>query len=619
MELVFHREYQIVNKGFSMRKIVFLCFLLSVFFFLGLSCSEESGRETNSKVVDLPWEGDANSIPPSLRQKNPAASLEAKKGGIIRIYSHQFPRSLNYYLEQFTTTARIFTSLYEPLCSYHPFSLETIPHLAREWKISADKKKFTFYLDPNARWSDGKPVTADDVIFTYDTIMNPKNNTAVFRVSLSRFLKPVKEDELTVSFEAKEVHWNNFNDVASSIFILPKHQFEGKDFNKENMEFPIVSGPYKISDVKKNRFIKLERRGDWWQRAYPFNQGRYNFDTIIYKVYNEEAVALQAFKKGDIDIYPVYSAFVWVEEAKGEAFDKNWIAKQRIFNEKPVGFQGWAMNTRREIFSDKRVREAMTLLVDRKLMIDKLAYGEYDPTNSYYPDFYLGSNKSPNPPSDFNMNKARALLKEAGWVPNKDGILEKNGKLFQFTILDRDKKTEKYFTVFLEKAKEVGIRASIDTMDLASWSERVDKYDFDMTWAAWGSGVFKDPESQWYSKYADEPGQPNLPGLKIPSVDKLIQKQKSEFSLNTRNQILKELDQIVYKEYPYVLLWHLPSVRLLYWQKYKHPSLPLGKYGDESFSSDYWWYDEDMDKRLTNAISKKETFDEYQKIIRLDK
>lgn len=156
-------------------------------------------------------------------------------------------------------------------------------------------------------------------------------------------------------------------------------------------------------------------------------------------------------------------------------------------------------------------------------------------------------------------------------------------------------------------------------MDLASWSERVDKYDFDMTWAAWGSGVFKDPESQWYSKYADEPGQPNLPGLKIPSVDKLIEKQKSEFSLNARNQILKEIDKIVYKEYPYVLLWHLPSVRLLYWQKYKHPTLPLGRYGDESFSSDYWWYDEEMDKRLTNAISKKETFDEYQKVIRLDK
>lgn len=602
-----------------MRKIVFLSFVLGISFFFTLQCSEEEGnKESGVKVVDLPWEGDPNSIPKVLREKNPASDPLAKKGGKIRIYSHQFPRSLNYYLEQFTTTARIFTSLYEPLTAYHPFTLETIPHLARDWKISSNKKKFTFYLDPNARWSDGKPITADDVIFTYDTIMNPKHATAVFRISLSRFLKPVKEDELTVTFEAKEVHWNNFNDIASSIFILPKHYFEGKDFNKENMDFPVVSGPYKITEVKKNRYVKLERRGDWWQRAYPFNEGRNNFDQIVYKVYNEEAVALQAFKKGDIDIYPVYSAFVWVEEAKGDAFDKNWIAKQRIFNQKPIGFQGWAMNTRREIFADKRVREAMTLLVDRKLMIDKLAYGEYDPTNSYFPDFYLGNEKNPNTPSEFNIERARKLLKDAGWKPNAEGILEKEGKLFQFSILDRDKKTEKYFTVFLEKAKEVGIRASIDTMDLASWSERVDKYDFDMTWAAWGSGVFKDPESQWYSKYADEQGQPNLPGLKIPAVDKLIERQKSEFSLNVRNELLKQLDQIVYKEYPYVLLWHLPSTRLLYWQKYSYPKLPLGKYGDESFSTDYWWYDEEKDKRLIQSMSNKSVFESYKSIIRLE-
>ncbi|TGN17633.1 extracellular solute-binding protein [Leptospira idonii] len=598
-----------------MRKSLLLLYsFLILSLFSVFQCSEsDSGQETlSSKVEDLPWTGDEKTIPGALRETNPIASPEAKKGGRIRIYSHQFPKSLNYYLDQFTTTARIFTSLYEPLTAYHPVTLETIPYLAKAWKISPDKRKFTFYLDQNAKWSDGKPVTADDVLFTYDTIMNPKNATAVFRIVLTRFSKPVKEDDYTVSFEVKDVHWNNFNDLSSSIFILPKHHFEGKDFNKENFEFPVVSGPYKIVESKKNRYIKLERRGDWWQRSYPFNKGRYNFDQIVYKVYNEEAVALQAFKKGDIDIYPVYSAFVWVEEAKGEAFDRNWIAKQRVFNLKPIGFQGWAMNTRRDIFSDKRVREAMAHLVDRRTMIDKLAYGEYDPTDSYYPDYYFGSEKNPNPPVTFDMKKARKLLEEAGWKPNAQGILEKNGKPFQFTILDRDKKTEKYFTVFLEKAKELGISANIDTLDLAAWSERVDKYDFDMTWAAWGSGVFKDPEAQWHSKYAEEQGQPNLPGLKLSKVDSLIDKQKTEFDLAKRNSIVKEIDQLVYKEYPYVLLWHLPSTRLLYWRKYGQPSLPLGKYGDESFSSDYWWYDEEMDSKLKKAVSDKSSLGEYR-------
>ncbi|BDA79453.1 ABC transporter substrate-binding protein [Leptospira kobayashii] len=604
-----------MRKPLLVSKIFAVAFLFATVF---VHCSDSDSDSPGGKIAklqEIPWTGDLNSIPPLLQAANPAASLDAKKGGRISIYSHQFPKSLNYYLDQFTTTARIFTSMFESLVIYHPLTLEPYPNLAKSWKISTDKRKFTFYLDQNAKWSDGKSVTADDVIFTYDTIMNPANATAVFRISLSRFAKPVKEDEFTVSFEAKEVHWNNFNDLASSILILPKHHFEGKDFNKENFEFPIVSGPYKLVESKKGRYVKLERRTDWWKRAYPFHKTTNNFDQVVYKVYNEETVALQAFKKGDIDVYPVYKASVWVEEAKGEVFDKNWIAKQRFFNLKPIGFQGWAMNTRRDIFKDKRVREAMAVLVDRKLMIDKLAYGEYDPTNSYYPDYYFGGEKNPNTPVEFNVEKARKLLSEAGWKPNAKGLLEKDGRPFKFTILDRDKSTEKYFTVFLEKAKEVGIDANIETTDLAAWSARVDKYDFDMTWAAWGSGVFKDPEAQWHSKYASEEGQPNLPGLKIPAVDALIEKQKAEFDLNKRNSIVKEIDKIIYKEYPYVLLWHLPSTRILYWRKFSAPTLPLGKYGTEDFVTDYWWFDETADSQLKEAMSSKKALGEYKAVI----
>ena len=568
-------------------------------------------------VPNIPWSGDEKGIPPVMRNLDPLANPLATKGGRIRIYAHQFPKSLNYYLDQFSTTARIFTSLYEPLCSYHPVTLETMPHLAKEWKISSDKKKFTFYLDPNASWSDGKPVTSDDVLFTYQTIMDKKNNTASFRISLSRFLEPKKIDDRTIEFEAKEVHWNNFNDVASSIFILPKHYFEGKDFNKENFEFPIVSGPYRLVEAKKNRYVKLERRGDWWQRAYPFAKHRYNFDQLVYKVYNEEPVALAAFKKGDIDIYPVYTAAVWVEQAKGEAFDKNWIAKQRIFNRKPVGFQGWALNIRREIFSDKRVRKAIAHLVDRKTMIDKLAFGEYDETNSYFPDYYLSLEKNPNDPISYSPEKARALLAEAGWKPNQNGILEKNGKVFQFTILDRDRRSEKYFTVFLERAKDLGIQATIETTDLAAWSARIDQYDFDMTWAAWGSGIFKDPEAQWHSKYADEPSGHNLPGLKLAEVDKLIDKQKVEFDLLKRDEIVKQIDQLVYKETPYVLLWHLSNIRLLYWRKFGTTEKPLGIYGSEDFAIDYWYYDQNLNKTLNEAIAKKNSLDPLPGEIRL--
>ncbi len=592
----------------SKKKSPLLSILITIAFLLVISCKKGEKSTTVEKatiVEDIVWEGDPNSIPPLMRTINPIASPLAKKGGMFRVYSHQYPKSLNYYLEQFSTTAEIFRMMFEPLTGYHPLTLETIPRLAKDWKISPDKKKFTFYLDENAKWSDGLPVSAEDVLFTYKTIMDKKNNTAVFRIGMSRFQEPVVVDSKTIEFTANSIHWNNFDEIASGIFILPKHIMDGKDFNKLNDEFPVTSGPYRLAEAKPGRYVKMVRRGDYWQRAYPFNKGRYNFDEVYFKVYTEEAIGLQAMIKGDMDIYPVYKAATWVKEATGEKFDKNWIVRQRIYNQKPIGFQGWALNIRRDVFKDVRVRKAIAHLVDRKTMIEKLAYNEYEATNSYYPDYYLGEEKKNNPNEiiEFDPDKARELLKEAGWIANSKGILEKDGKELSITILDRDKSTEKYFTIFMESAKNIGIKASIESTDLAGWSARIDKFDFDLTWTAWGGGVFKDPEPMWFSKYADEEGQHNISGIKNKEVDKLIEQQKDIFDVAKRNDIVKKVDQIIYKEYPYVLLWHLANTRLLYWNRFGMPEKPLGKYNGESFAVDYWWLDTNKNAELEKAIS----------------
>lgn len=591
-----------------MKKRFFLYTTLLITFSI-IFCKGKESISSAPKVEDLPWEGDVNTIPVEMRELNPVASQEAKKGGAFKVYSHQYPKSLNYYLELFSTTAEIFRLMFEPLAIYHPTKLNLLPKLARSWQISSDKMTFTFHIDQNAKWSDGKPITAHDVLFTYQTLMNPANNTPIFRIGLSRFEEPKVIDDYTIQFKAKEVHWNNFDEVAAQLFILPKHEMEGKDFNKINDTFPVVSGPYILAEAKPGRYVKMRRRGDYWGRAYPFNKGRHNFDEIYFKVYNEEPIALQAMMKGDIDLFPVYKAATWINEAKGEKIDNFWIVKQKIFNEKPIGFQGWAMNTRKPPFDDVRVRKAIAHLVNRKEMISKLAYNEYDPTDSYYPDFYLGENakKNPNEPVQFEPEIARKLLKEAGYKPNSKGILEKDGKELEIVVLERDKGTEKYFTTFMEVAKELGIKVKIENTDLAGWSARMDKFDFMLTWCAWGGGIFKDPEPMWHSKYADQEMQHNYPGLKIKEVDELIEKQKTIFDVEKRHAIVKQIDQIIYKQYPYVLLWHLPSTRLLYWNKFGMPKNPLGRYGGESFATDYWWFDPEKNAQLEKAIKEKQS------------
>ncbi|HNF17701.1 MAG TPA: ABC transporter substrate-binding protein, partial [Leptospiraceae bacterium] len=189
--------------------------------------------------------------------------------------------------------------------------------------------------------------------------------------------------------------------------------------------------------------------------------------------------------------------------------------------------------------------------------------------------------------------------------PNAAGILEKNGKEFRMKILDREKSTERYFTFFMESAKKVGIVAELESTDLAGWSARMDKFDFDLTWTAWGGGVFKDPEPMWHSKYAKEEGQHNYPGIEIPAVDALVEKQKTVFDVEERNRIVKEIDRIIYTEYPYVLLWHLDNTRLMFWNRFGMPENPLGLYGGESFALEYWWFDENRNKALIQAYENK--------------
>ncbi|NCC53334.1 MAG: hypothetical protein EOM20_19275, partial [Spartobacteria bacterium] len=199
-------------------------------------------------------------------QPDPLASPEAVPGGAIRLFAGQFPQSLNYYLDNNVLTADIFGSLYESLLTTDPLTADYQPGLAKRWTISDDKKTFTFELDERAVWSDGTPITAHDVAWTFEAIMNPTNITGVHKVSLQTFEPPVVLDDRVIQFTAKEVHWRNLG-AAGGFAIMPKHIFADQDFNKINFEFPVMSGPYRIQEIKEGVYIKLGRRDDWWART----------------------------------------------------------------------------------------------------------------------------------------------------------------------------------------------------------------------------------------------------------------------------------------------------------------------------------------------------------------
>lgn len=550
---------------------------------------------------------------------DPFVSSDAIPGGEISIHLGPSPKSFNYYLDTSFQAGQILGNLYETLLAMNPSNFDYEPAIAEKWSISDDKKTFTFYLDATARWSDGRPITAHDVKWTYDAIMDPDHLTGPHKIDLERFEPPEVMDERTIRFKAKTVHWQNLG-AAGGMLILPKHTYEKLDFNKINFEFSVVSGAYRLGQFEEGIFVVLERRSDWWARKFKRHRYTNNFGIIKFKFFAERENALEAFKKGNIDIYPVNTARFWVKEAKGPRFDNNWIIKQKVYNNQlSLQFQGFAMNMRNAPFDDVRVRQAINMLVDRRKMNRTIMYSQYEMLKSYYTDLYDKQYPCPNKMMEFDKTAARKLLEAAGWKANpKTGILEKDGRRFVIRFLTRSADTEKFLSIFAEDLKDVGIDLVIDRKDWAAWAKDMDEFNYQMTWAAWGAPLFKNPESSWSSKEADRRGGTNITGFKNKEVDQLIQAQKSIFDVQQRNKIYRRIDQIIYKEFPYVLLWGLDYNRLLYWNKFGMPDWVLPKNSGDFAALSYWWLDPDSVDDLEDAIQSNLPLPPRPAVVRFD-
>ena len=556
-------------------------------------------------VAVLAWTARAEEVFPRADWReapNPLASEFAEKGGMLATYAGPYPKSFNYYLDQNVTSAELFGQLYETLLAQNPVTLELEPLLADRCVLGDDRKTFTFHVNPLAKWSDGRPVTAEDVRWTFATILDPQNLTGPHKIGLERFAPPEILDDATVRFVAKEVHWENLLTLAG-LQVLPKHAFAGKDFNLQNFEFPVVSGPYRLGKIKEGLQVSLERRPDWWAADLPRFRHMANFDVLRYRFFEDNDNAFEAFKKGEIDVFPVYVAHVWANQTSGEKYDRNWIVKQGIENRNPVGFQGIALNQRRPPLDDPRVRRALAHLYHREKMNETLMYNAYFLQRSYFEDLYDEAHPCGNELIPFDKDRARALLAEAGWTADPaTGLLTKAGRPLRLRYLSRGSTDDKFTAIFQEDLKDVGIELVVDKKDWAAWAKDMDEYNYDLTWAAWSAGLFKNPESMWSSREADRPSGQNIVGYKNPAVDALIDAQRAEFDVAKRHEIVRKIDALVARDVPYVLLWNKKGTRLLWWNKFGMPDAPLGKYGDERAANSYWWHDADAAADLAHAM-----------------
>ena len=378
--------------------------------------------------------------------------------------------------------------------------------------------------------------------------------------------------------------------------------WKDQDFNQIRYKFPVEEGPDKISEFREDRYVELSRNPNWWGFHKNWNRGKYNFEKIRYRFMEDRTKALEAFKKGDLDAYAIYTSSIWIKQTDFDAVQKGWAVKQRIFNREPIGLQGMAMNLRRDKFKDVRVRKALSYLMDRKLMNEKYMYNQYFLLNSYYPDLWENHENPTSLNYPFDMDAARKLLAEAGYVPGEKGMLEKDGKPFEITFITASEDM-RHLTLYQEALKKAGIQASIEQMSQSTLRKRLDDADFDMYWIAWGSSRLKDPEASWSSETANDPGTNNVTGLQDAVVDSLVKLQKTEFDLAKRNEILRALDKRLTEIVPYVLMWQCDFHRILYWNRFGLPKNVYAKFGREDESIPvYWWLSIDKSQKLDAAM-----------------
>ncbi|MNJ93329.1 Oligopeptide-binding protein AppA precursor [compost metagenome] len=474
----------------------------------------------------------------------------------------------------------------EGLASRDPETYEWKSRLAEKWEISKDNKVFTFHLRKNAVFHDGKPVTAEDVKFSFDAIFEPKYEAAHLRPYFEGLVKAEVLDPHTIRFTARDLYFNNF-ESAATLDVIPKHVYSDVAKSKRMNRELVCTGPYSLEKFDRGQVIRLKKFDKWWGNTDAGWKGAYNFDSITMRFYKDENVELERAKKGELDFLEM-RVEAFMKKSEGAPWGKT-VLKNKVENSapKPYGFIGW--NFRKDLFQDRDVRVALAHLLNREEMNKKFRYGMSElATGAVY-------NRSEYAPPgvkaiEFSPKKAQELLAKAGWTDkDKNGVLEKaiNGKVteFKFTLVYPNKDVEKYYTMYRQDLKKAGIDMELKYLEWNSFLKLVDEGNFDAVTMAWGGGsVDPDPKQIWHSSGAVAGGS-NFIAYKNPEVDKLIDEARVEPNKPKRVKLLQQVYKKIAEDAPYAFLF---NDKYYFYANSNRMGKPTDTFKyDVGF--DYWW------------------------------
>jgi microcin C transport system substrate-binding protein len=501
--------------------------------------------------------------------------------------------------------------------------------LADDIRIAPDGLSTTFHINPKAHFSNGDPVTAEDVEYSFETLRSPQA-APQYGVYFGQIARVVVVDPSTVRFEFKE-RTREMPFLAGAMPVF-SHKWGMKPdgshipFDQLAFQKPIGSGPYLIERYDNGRTMTYKRDPSYWGDKLPVRVGMYNFERIQYKLYSDGVARLEAFKAGEYDVLVEYVARNWVRRDIGKRFDNGELIKREFRQHNGTGMQGLVLNLRRPLFQDVRVRHALDLAFDFQWLNRQLFFGQYTRIDSFFVNTDLQATGMPSagelailsplrseldpavfgamvkqpstdPPDSLRANliEARKLLADAGWTYRDGALRNEKGEPFVFEILDDSggaSSMEPVVATFQRNLQKLGIVANYRTVDFALIQKRLDAFDFDTTIVRLPDVQIPgtEQETRFGSKSADTPGSDNLWGLKSPAVDQIVH---TLIGAQTREQLVDAthaLDRVLMHGYYVIPQWYSASHRIAFKNTLAYPAtLPL-YYTAEGWITSTWWF-----------------------------
>ncbi len=503
--------------------------------------------------------------------------------------------------------------------------------IAESMEVAPDRSWIIFDLRAEARWHDGKPITADDVIFSFEALT--KKGDPFFRYYYKDVASVEKLGEKRVKFGFSTAGNRELPVIIGQLTILPKHFWAPRKFEDVLIEPPLGSGPYRLDKFDLGRSYVMRRVENYWGENLPIKKGTDNYDEVRVEYFRDPTVALEAFKSGVIDYRQENVAKDWATAYDIPAVRDGKIVTEKVPHRNPSGMQGFIFNIRKPLFADAKVRRALILAFDFEWSNKTLFYGQYTRTRSYFQNSEMEAEGLPSPeelailepfrdqipPEVFtteyqppvtdgsgnaraNLEAAARLLEDAGWKV-VDGKRVKDGTEFKFEILLDNPAFERVADPYSQNLGKIGIDATLRRVDDAQFQKRVEEFDFDVILEVIGQSLSPGNEQRefWSSAAADTKGSRNMIGVKDPAIDQL-----ADLIVNspTRADLVircRALDRVLQWKYLVVPHWHLPAFRIAYWNKFGQPAKrPDPVYG---MGTSAWWIDPAKEQALKSGAT----------------